>query len=688
MSDNYYKKLGHSKFEELCRSLLIEVIGPGIKIGKLGKDKGKDATYKGKAYYPSKSDSWNGKWVFQIKFHNITDGVTAARKNLTSILKKELNKIVKYETDCNYYILMTNVPVTQSDIDKISSDIKPKYPKICEIEIWGYNKIKHYLIKYPYIRRNYLELFNESDYFNFHFNEYKSDIDNLDRITKRKEMITQRRQIDSITNSILNLGNYLISENNLSKWKEYFSITSNFINNKLIDQLDKSKTDIINSFNFIMSRFYYPLLLTSFKLKKWDRISFVFDKISVYLDNIKSLKREILYSIWIIKFRELYKSILLPFFLDLKERNYCEECYFSIISFCYLLIKTLDNSLDCNDGLYSYDTGLSIVRDIIIERIDNPREFYTIEDDNTITLPFSVMVKPLIDGIINTSNKLKEYQQMIEDDSILKYELNTIGKKITDLIFKVLYTYRDGNILHELRFTKLGYFMRNSFLLKNDDFLYHLSKFLVSTKPVGFHYIVESLIDTIANRSNQFDDEYLKNLFYLSINVYKKQREIYGRDSTILRILCLLCIEKINKKYQLRMKFDLAKILMTYSEMNLDKDYVYGFQIFGSILLNENENDEILSFLNNKIIEMSEIKITDSKKSESLLQFIYKRNNEIANYKLVPANDNKIPVFKPIDIKRYNIIGSLYFDRVIENYNYENWIKASKEITKYLSIHQ
>ena len=687
MSEIYFIKLGESDFEDLSRNILMEIIGPGIDFFSPGKDSGRDAIFKGKAPYPSKNDCWDGQWIFQVKFNYMKDGPNKARKNVIKRLKVELDKITKNKLKCDYYFLITNVPMMMSDLDKIKFDIKPNYPDISEIVIWDYNKMKLLLQKFPYIKRNYPDLIETSDLLSFiHFDNCRKDLDNLMLFEKSKEPIIQKHQIETISNSILNLSNYLITESNLSKWKDCFFVICKIINNTLISKLDKEETTILNSFNKTMNRFYHQILTSCFELKKWDRISYVFDNVSLYFNSIKDFDKETLYVIWITNLRNLYKSTLLPRFKELETPIYDEEEYFSVISYCFLLIRALDNSLDCKDGIYSYDLGLSFVRDIIIERLKIPREFHTAEDDNTFTLPFSVLVKPLVDGLISTWQKLIEYKLSIDNNSTIYFELETTRKRYISLIFIVLTNYRDRDLLHELRFDRLGYLLQNHYFLKNEDFLHNLREFIHSKKPVGFRFIIEHVTNCLVKEDVRFDNSFFNELFILSLDGYKEQRKIYPRDSTILRMLCIICLEKVDKKYQLKMIFNLAKTLTNYSKMNCDYDYIYGFQLFGLILLDGNTDSKIISFLESKIKEMINIQINNDhqKKSKSLLKIIYERNLEIANYSTNSKIENDSEILKPVDIKRFNVIGSLLFDRIYNEYEYRIWINASKIISDYL----
>lgn len=154
--------LGSQEFENLCQALILQVIGPGAKIYGMGKDGAREATFYGKAAYPSHEEQWDGYWIFQAKFHDIQQiGPSKARENIIKDLDGELQSITKkYKHSCDNYILATNVslsPVYQTGTkDKIDRTIIPKYSsQIPHIHFWGAEEICRFLDAYPDIRRTY-----------------------------------------------------------------------------------------------------------------------------------------------------------------------------------------------------------------------------------------------------------------------------------------------------------------------------------------------------------------------------------------------------------------------------------------------------------------------------------------------------------------------------------------------------
>ncbi len=106
--------LGHEEFERLSQALVQQIIGPGAKVYGMGSDGAREATFQGKAPYPSKEEQWDGSWIFQAKFHDIQQiGPKEARRSLLAEFDDELLKITKkYRHPCDNFILITNVSLT------------------------------------------------------------------------------------------------------------------------------------------------------------------------------------------------------------------------------------------------------------------------------------------------------------------------------------------------------------------------------------------------------------------------------------------------------------------------------------------------------------------------------------------------------------------------------------------------
>ena len=183
--------LGQQEFEHLCQSLVQQIIGPGAQVYGMGSDGAREATFKGKAPYPSKEEQWDGSWIFQAKFHDVQHiGPKAARRSLLVELDNELSKITeKYKHHCNNFILMTNVsltPVFQKGIkDRIDNKIIPKYHHaIKHIHVWGADEVCRFLDAHPDIRQSYAHLLVSGDIIARLLRLIKTEETDLDELVK------------------------------------------------------------------------------------------------------------------------------------------------------------------------------------------------------------------------------------------------------------------------------------------------------------------------------------------------------------------------------------------------------------------------------------------------------------------------------------------------------------------------
>jgi len=162
--------LGSYEFERLCQSLLKAVIGAGTITFGAGPDGGREATYEGRAPYPSPANQWTGRWIFQAKYHDLELlGVDKARRQIVADLASELDKIVnKYKRKCDNYILVTNVPLTSAPEtgthDRLSREVVSKYhDRIPHIMVWGADDVSRLLELHASVRTAYLGLLVSGD---------------------------------------------------------------------------------------------------------------------------------------------------------------------------------------------------------------------------------------------------------------------------------------------------------------------------------------------------------------------------------------------------------------------------------------------------------------------------------------------------------------------------------------------
>jgi hypothetical protein len=163
-------KLGADRFEAMAQALIKTVIGPGTTTFGAGRDGARAATFEGSAPYPSLTERWSGKWIFQAKFHDVgLLGMEKARQQVMRELRDELTKITeKYEYDCQNYILITNVSLSSvfhtGTIDRIDNEVKPDFAhRIPNIHVWGAEDITRLLEVNDSVRRAYNEMLLPGD---------------------------------------------------------------------------------------------------------------------------------------------------------------------------------------------------------------------------------------------------------------------------------------------------------------------------------------------------------------------------------------------------------------------------------------------------------------------------------------------------------------------------------------------
>lgn len=169
MPDYDLERLGNKEFERLCQSLLKVVLkAPGTITFGAGADGAREATFEGRLEYPSSSECWEGHWIFQVKFHDITRvGPDKARQTLLSDVESELDKITnKYQHPCDNYILLTNVRLSSTHRtgthDKVQQ-IAKKYNRVRHVHVWGGDEICRHLENHPNVRQNYDHLLIPGD---------------------------------------------------------------------------------------------------------------------------------------------------------------------------------------------------------------------------------------------------------------------------------------------------------------------------------------------------------------------------------------------------------------------------------------------------------------------------------------------------------------------------------------------
>lgn len=110
MMDYRLELLDEDTFENLINTICQTVLGTGVISFSKGKDGGRDGKFTGKAQeYPSKTKSWEGKFVIQSK-HTSNSQASCSDKEFAKLVDKEIPKLKKlFEAgDVDNYLLFTN----------------------------------------------------------------------------------------------------------------------------------------------------------------------------------------------------------------------------------------------------------------------------------------------------------------------------------------------------------------------------------------------------------------------------------------------------------------------------------------------------------------------------------------------------------------------------------------------------
>lgn len=145
-------KLGSNNFEHLVQSLCKKILGEGVSIFGVGADGQREATYQGKAPYPSNQESWDGYWVIQAKFKD-PNTKTADYLWIKTCFEEEM---LGFQTKKNAgkkipdnYLFFTNIvltpPLEKGIKDKMDSLAKKYKSLIPNIHIIGADDINRFL---------------------------------------------------------------------------------------------------------------------------------------------------------------------------------------------------------------------------------------------------------------------------------------------------------------------------------------------------------------------------------------------------------------------------------------------------------------------------------------------------------------------------------------------------------------
>jgi hypothetical protein len=157
-------------FEQLCRALGIQVLGPGVTAFGDGPDGGREATFKGRIPFPfPPTEQWEGYGVLQAKFKSQIEGTAKDQAWALDQARLELNKWVtarKRQPKPDYFVFCTNVSLSSGaggGKDKMVRLLSMKKYGLKSSAIWDANQLKVYLDNDSSVRRRFCHFFTPGD---------------------------------------------------------------------------------------------------------------------------------------------------------------------------------------------------------------------------------------------------------------------------------------------------------------------------------------------------------------------------------------------------------------------------------------------------------------------------------------------------------------------------------------------
>ena len=155
-------RLGPDSFEHMANALAERELGFPVTTFAPGPDAGRDAYFEGKAPYPTKANSWSGRWYIQSKFHD-PDAVKNPQNWLVQKIKEELAAFASSDSRRTWpdnWIVITNVnPSGHAEtgaFDRAMAAVAAARPQLARrFHIWGGNRVLELLDKHQSVAERY-----------------------------------------------------------------------------------------------------------------------------------------------------------------------------------------------------------------------------------------------------------------------------------------------------------------------------------------------------------------------------------------------------------------------------------------------------------------------------------------------------------------------------------------------------
>ena len=413
-----------------------------------------------------------------------------------------------------------------------------------------------------------------------------------------------------------------------------------------VDEGERKRRYLLGNIDLIFREAFIRLLKKSFDDHEWKKGSEILKGIAFCLEELKTVENEAIFSNWIGDLRAFYKELEVEL-ANLTRVSYDEGLYSFVITFSELLSIPIQKALEIQAGLFTLGFGLDVVTMIVREQIDKPRRFYTSEDDFSFPTSISIMIEPLMRGINTITKLLSDFRVEPKDFRLVEAR----WEELANLLFLVLKRYRELNSETDIDRSMLGSILSRPEIIRSHIFSSNLEDFLNFPEPRRFDYIIRPITVSLRRNREFFDDVCLTSLFKASLASYRIQRPLYGRIRNELRELCIECIESVSDDNKPKMILALAEELISPPEKNDDDSVVYGFQLLGRLITESRETKALLELFRKKIDSLEGIKppsflVQGRTKCRTLVQYVYERNKEIANWRLIEEEEES-ELFKP-----------------------------------------
>ncbi|TQK17755.1 ATPase family protein associated with various cellular activities (AAA) [Microbacterium sp. SLBN-154] len=166
--DYSFASLGSDGFEQMAQALAIAELGNNVRPLGRGRDKGRDAYFRGEVQHPASNGAgnWNGYGVIQAK-HLARDVDTTAntawvKKHIASELKKwlpgENGESPERDDPPQFYLLMTNATLSPEGYDACVEELRSYAGKLRmkDVDLWSASGISRLLDDHVGVRQTYL----------------------------------------------------------------------------------------------------------------------------------------------------------------------------------------------------------------------------------------------------------------------------------------------------------------------------------------------------------------------------------------------------------------------------------------------------------------------------------------------------------------------------------------------------